>query len=137
MASRNITCDVDAFAASLESLLGDIPGACGDACERAVQNSVRKTASELREGKFGSSGKTKWSDEYMGGFASSMNRKAPQPEGEVGNKAKPGLVHLVEKGHVTLTGRRTQAYPHMEPAFNAMSEEFVEQARRYVMEALR
>ena len=137
MASRDITCDIDAFASSLGALISDVPNSCSDACERAVRQSIRKTAKELRSGAYGSSGKHKWSDEYMQGFSSAMTKGGMTPAGEVGNKAKPGLVHLLEKGHATLTGRRTNAYPHMEPAFVSMSEDFVERAERYVGEALR
>ena len=136
MANREITCDVDAFARSLESLIGDIPMLCGEGLEKAVKKSIKRTAKQLRNGEFGKAGKHVWSEEYMGGFSSRMTREGMTPEGEVGNKAKPGLVHLLEKGHVTLTERRTQAYPHMAPAFDSMTEDFVDDARRCIQEAL-
>lgn len=137
MASRDISCDIDMFAASLESLLADVPGACAEGCEKAVRSSVRSTAKKLREGRFGKKGATEWSDEYMGGFSSHMDRGGLTPEGEVGNKAKPGLVHLVEKGHLTLTGRRTRAFPHMAPAFEDMVDGFEQRVAKEVKEALR
>lgn len=135
--ARDITCDIDSFAASLDSLIGDIPASCGEGCEKAVRQSIRKTAKGLRSGEFGNSGRHVWSDEYMGGFSSAVVKGGLTPAGEVGNKSKPGLVHLLEKGHATLTGRRTAAFPHMAPAFESMSEEFVELAEKYVGEALR
>lgn len=137
MPSRDITCGLDSFAASIEKLLGDVPQACGDGCEKAVRQSIRRTAKKLRGGEFGRKGRTEWSDEYMGGFASAMVKGGDTPTGEVGNKAKPGLVHLVEKGHLTLTGRRTQAFPHMAPAFDDMADDFEKRAVKYVGEALR
>lgn len=136
MADRFITCDVDSFAASFESLIGDIPDACNDGCNKAVRQSIRQTASKLRSGAFGSSGRHAWSGEYMGGFASAQVKGGATPAGEVGNKTKPGLVHLLEKGHVTLTGRRTAAFPHMAPAFEDMAEDFTERVQKYVGEAL-
>ena len=42
MGSRDITCDIDAFASSLSALIGDIPESCGEACEKAVRQSIRK-----------------------------------------------------------------------------------------------
>ena len=137
MAARDLTVDIDAFDAGIEALIGDVPVECSDACEKAVRQSIRKTAKELRSGEHGSSGKHEWSDEYMSGFSSAMTKGGATPAGEVGNNAKPGLVHLVEKGHTTLTGRRTTAYPHMEPAFVSMTEDFVDRTGKYIMEALR
>ena len=132
---RELSVDIDAFAAGLEQLVGDIPGACAEKGGDAVAKSVRKTAKELRAGIYGSSGKHEWSEEYMSGFSSHVDR-GMETVGEVGNKNKPGLVHLLEKGHATLTGRRTNAYPHMAPAFNAMSEEFIEEYKKAIGEAL-
>jgi len=132
---RNETCDVDNFAAALESLVSDIPPACIDKGGEAVAQSVRKTAKELRGGAYGSSGLHQWSDKYMSGFSSHVD-KGVKTVGEVGNKNKPGLVHLLEKGHLTLTGRRTRAYPHMAPAFDAMSEDFIERYEKAIGEAL-
>ena len=134
---REIPCDIDRFAASLMELLGDVPDACADGCEKAVRRSVRETAKKLRGGEFGSSGRHEWSEEYMQGFASSMVKGGFTPAGEVGNRGKPGLVHLLEKGHATLTGRRTAAFPHMAPAFDDMAEGFPEMVEKYVKEALR
>lgn len=134
---HDITCDPSMFARSLEALLGNIPELCGEGLEKAVRRSTTKTAKQLRSGEFGNAGKHTWSAEYMNGFSSAMTRRGMTPEGEVGNKNKPGLVHLLEKGHVTLTSRRTQAYPHMAPAFDSMAEEFVDEAQRCIVEALR
>lgn len=136
MADKSIECDLGTFAASLESLIGDIPDACNEGCAKAVRQSIRKTAKDLRSGEYGKKGVHEWSDEYMQGFSSAQVKGGPTPAGEVGNKAKPGLVHLLEKGHVTLTGRRTQAFPHMAPAFEDMAEDFTERVQKYVGEAL-
>lgn len=137
MTDRFRDCGIDDFATSLTALIGDIPDACGEGCEKAVRQSIRQTARKLRGGEFGKSGRHDWSEEYMGGFSSSVVKGGLTPAGEVGNKAKPGLVHLLEKGHATLTGRRTAAFPHMAPAFEDMADDFVERAERYVGEALR
>jgi len=133
---KHVTCTPDNFAAAIEELVGDIPEKCTEGCTKAVRQSIRKGASELRSGAYGSSGRHAWSGEYMGGFSSAMTRGGATPAGEIGNKAKPGLVHLLEKGHVTLTGRRTGAFPHMAPAFDSISEEFVERVKSYVIGAL-
>lgn len=134
--AREVTVDIDHFASGIAELLGDIPEACGDALTKSVQQSVRKTAKGLRGGEFGSAGKHEWSDRYMSGFQSHVEKGNGTAQGEVGNAHKPGLVHLLEKGHLTPAGRRTNAYPHMDPAFQSMAEDFVERAKKNVGEAL-
>ena len=134
--SNQETVDWQDFSVGIERLLGGIPKACQQKLGKAVRQSVRKTAKELRSGKYGSAGKHEWSPEYMAGFTSHSDTRGMTPEGHVGNQNKPGLVHLLEKGHLTLTGRRTTAYPHMAPAFEEMEEDFVERAEKAVGEAL-
>ena len=136
MTARNASCPPERFAATLAELVGDIPEAVAGGASKAVTQSARRSAKQLRSGSFGSSGRHEWSAEYMAGFASHVNKSGKVAEGEVGNKNKPGLVHLLEKGHLTLTGRRTQAYPHMAPAFDDMQEDFVKRLRKAVGEAL-
>lgn len=133
--SRDLTVDIDRFAIGLEQLVGDIPLECQEKGGEVVAKSVRKTAKELRSGKYGSAGKHEWSEEYMSGFSSHVE-KGVETVGEVGNKNKPGLVHLLEKGHLTLTGRRTKAYPHMAPAYEAMAAEFVDEYEKAIGEAI-
>ena len=133
--AKNLTVDIDAFAIGLEQLVGDIPLVCAEKGGDAVAKATRKTAKELRSGAFGSGGRHDWSKEYMSGFTSHVDR-GYETVGEVGNKNKPGLVHLLEKGHATLTGRRTKAYPHMAPAFEVMSAEFVEEYKKAIGRAL-
>ena len=134
--AKNATVDWLNFSAGVESVLGDIPKSCSQKVGKAVQQSVRKTAKELRSGAYGSAGKHAWSDRYMSGFSSHSSIGGMTPEGEVGNKNKPGLVHLLEKGHLTMAGRRTRAYPHMAPAFDEMEEDFMERAQKAIGEAL-
>ena len=132
--SREVTVGPEAFAKGLEQLIGDIPAACQDKVGRAVAQSTRKGVKNVQE-YASKGGKHAWSGEYVGGFAAHVER-GPVTTGEIGNKAKPGLVHLLEKGHATLTGRRTSAFPHMAPAFEEIQEDFIERASKAVEEAI-
>ncbi|MBQ9005965.1 MAG: hypothetical protein IJ092_06295 [Atopobiaceae bacterium] len=133
--ARNVTCGLDSFARGIEELVGDIPASCqekvGKATEQATRKGVKTVKKHAKKG-----GVHKWSDAYVGGFSSRV-RKGAVTEGEIGNKAKPGLVHLLEKGHLTLTERRTRAFPHMAPAFDEIQDDFVERVEKAVGEALR
>lgn len=132
---RNMTVPADAFASGLSELLGDLPVTCSEGLEKAVTQSTRKGVKAVK-GYASSTGVHEWSGEYVDGFTSRVT-KGLQPTGEIGNKAKPGLVHLLEKGHATLTGRKTRAFPHMAPAFDDIKDDFVKLAEKYVGEALR
>lgn len=132
----DIPCSVDNFAVSLESVLGGVFNECDEKVGKAVQRSVRYGAKQLRE-KHAVAGKHEWSDRYRNGFTSRTTRGKGKTTGEIGNKNEPGLVHLLEKGHATLTGRRTNAYPHMAPAFDELQEYFSEQVGIAVDKALK
>jgi len=134
---RNITEDLDRFAIGIDKLVGDIPMACDEALDKAVSRSTRKAAKSLREELTEKIGKHEWSEEYRKGFTSRVDRSEAQTVGTVGNKNKPGLVHLLEKGHATPAGRRTQAYPHMDVAFVGMQEEFMSNIKKDLREAMR
>lgn len=132
---RNLTVPVDAFARGIEELIGDIPYACqekiGKATERAIREGVNTVKDHASAG-----GVHEWSADYIEGFQSHVT-KGIVTEGEIGNKNKPGLVHLLEKGHVTINGRRTRAFPHMAPAFTEIQQDFIDKVEKAVGEALK
>lgn len=132
---KNVTCDFINLSRGVEELIGDIPKGLSIQVSKAVEKSAKYGAKQLRN-KYATGGKHDWSDEYRRGFTCKIDRSGSISEGVVGNKAKPGLVHLLEKGHLTLTGRRTQAYPHMDPAFDDMQEKFIEEAEKAIDRAL-
>ena len=133
--SNNETCDLEGFEAAIGKLIGNIPRSVADKVGNAAAASGRKAAKRLRGDLTDGIGKHEWSEKYRSGFTS-HTVKGTTPSAEVGNKGKPGLVHLLEKGHATLTGRKTAAYPHMRPAFEEMSEDFVKRVDKAVGEAL-
>lgn len=135
MANRSV--DIDDFAIALTSLLEDANDAMTDAAADATRKSIRSGAKLLRGEYTDGIGRHPWSDEYRGGFRSQMTHEGNMPSGEIGNKAKPGLVHLLEKGHLTPNGTRSTAkFPHMAPAFEEIQEDFVSLMQREIGRAL-
>lgn len=130
-------CGIDNFAISLEGLVADVFDACDENVGKAVSSSARKGARLLREKYTKGIGRHPWSDEYRGGFKSHVDRSGKVVTGEIGNKNKPGLVHLLEKGHVTPSGHRTGTFRHMDPAFEEVQEDFIEKVGAAVDSALR
>lgn len=133
--AKSATCDLSGFSVTVEKLLGDIPLSVRKNMGNCVAKSARYGARQLRQ-KYAKGGKHKWSDRYTQGFSSHTSGKADLAVGEVGNKREPGLVHLLEKGHLTPAGRRTNAYPHMAPAFEDMAEKFIAEAEKAFGEAI-
>jgi len=136
MSAHDEYCDVDKFAATLTDLIGEVFDQCDENVSKAVSQATKRGAKELRE-TYAIIGAHMWSDEYREGFKAHIDKTGKVTTGEIGNSAKPGLVHLLEKGHATLTGRRTRAYPHMEPTFEDVSEDLIERIDRAVASALR
>ena len=132
----NCTVDYQDFAIGIESLLGDIPEEVGDEINKAVKSSVKLAAKNLRDNLTAGIGVHPWSDKFRKGFSSKVDAKGLVTTGHVGNKSQPGLVHLLEKGHHTLTERRTRAFPHMAPAFDEMQEDFMEKAEKALERAV-
>lgn len=114
---KHVTCDWEDLSWGFQELLGDIPPEVTAQMQTVVPKVARKGAKELRseaakrwDGKTGS--------RYSAGFSSTTLKSGVVTSAEIGNRAVPGLVHLLEKGHATLTGRRTAAYPHVAPVFD-------------------
>ncbi len=110
------TCDWLNLSAGIEQLLGDIAPDTEREMERAIPKVARKGAKAVRE-----EASSHWSGEvgsrYSAGFSSRTVRNGSETSAEIGNRAVPGLVHLLEKGHATLTGRRVPGVPHLAPVF--------------------
>lgn len=133
--SSDIPCDLDNFGATLEQMLGSSLRGVEKESNEAVEKATRRGARLLRGKYTDNIGKTEWSERYRKGFTSHIE-KGKLTTGEIGNKAVPGLVHLLEKGHATLTGRRTKAYPHMGPAFEDIEEDYVKRMEKAVTTGL-
>lgn len=133
---KNREVDVDEFASALSDIIGEVRTDCVDASNKAVTQSIRKGAKTVRANAE-KGGLHEWSEKYVKGFRSHVNKSGVLSEGEIGNKGKPGLVHLLEKGHATLTGRRTKAYPHMAPAFEEIKDDYVKRMEKLIGEALK
>lgn len=102
---------VDGFAAALDAILADYSLQVSDNVGKAVRKSIQTVRKEAKEG----SPKCH-EDGYQSGWATSTKSSKNGIHAECGNKLKPGLVHLLEKGHNTLNGARVAGRPHLEPA---------------------
>ena len=118
----DISVDADAFGASLEQILGNLNHACDEAVQRGVRAGGKTARKEWKR-----NARRVLSKNSTGRYAKSISVKFGKSGGEhtaeVGSKNLPGLPHLLEKGHATLGGGRTRAFPHIAPAFEVAAEE--------------
>ena len=101
----------DGFAFALDEMLEDFADATSDEVQDAVRRATYKGRAAAKE----LSPKCH-PDGYATGWRSRVTKNGYRTTGEIGNKLKPGLVHLLEKGHSTIGGGRVEGRPHLAPA---------------------
>lgn len=75
---------------------------------------------------------------YRSGFDYRVNKSGKyECIGYVGNRKKPGLVHLLEKGHATMNGGRTRAFVHMKTGADKGEEVLIAECGNLADRALR
>lgn len=106
---RRLWVEEDQFASALSDILGDI----ADGADEAVFQLVRDSVSEGRDEWRKNAESYGW--EYGQFVTFRTLRQKHGVEGHIFSR-KPGLPHLLEKGHAKIGGGRTRAFPHVKPA---------------------
>lgn len=130
-----VTCDIDEFAFGLEQLLSDIAPNMEKQLDVEIPKLGRKGAKMLRE-----NAGQRWTgvtgQRYSSGFTSKKTKGGKITTAEIGNKNVPGLVHLLEKGHATLAGRRVAGIPHVSVVYDELEPQVMEAVEDAVGRAL-
>jgi len=124
------------FAAGLDALLSEVDDDVRAEINEEVPKVARRGAKTVKAkaAACGWSGKT--GERYVNGFHSKVTREGSEVSAEIGNEDVPGLVHLLEKGHNTLAGKRVAGKPHVAPAFEEISRDLEESVGEAVGKAL-
>lgn len=117
MSRKNITTTEDGFAAALTGILNDIDYDVTEAIHKPVKHSLNYGKRELI------SESPRRTGEYAKGWKYTMKARQKSVFGEIGNSVKPGLVHLLEKGHAKVGGGRVAAIPHVDPVAQDVFDE--------------
>lgn len=127
---RHMWVEDDEFAMAFSEVLGDIATASEDALFNCVHDALVEGRDDWRRRTKAYSAKYhEGSWKYGEHVTYRTLRKKGLVEGHIFSR-KPGLPHLLEKGHAKIGGGRTQAYEHVKPA----SELAFEYVRRLLPE---
>lgn len=133
--------DADAFAVNVQEIFGTIDRRLTADLDEPVKQackSAKKVASKPSNPPYVDKETRK--GEYRKGFAYKVDRRGRyEAFGYVGNRLKPGLVHLLEKGHAMMNGgrARTRKFVHMETAAKEGEAVLIREAGHLVDRALK
>ncbi|MGM9922991.1 MAG: HK97 gp10 family phage protein, partial [Bacillus sp. (in: firmicutes)] len=82
--------------------------------KRAENKATTQAVNELKQ----------TSPKNKGGYAGGWAKKKTDEGIVIYNKNKPGLTHLLEKGHAKVSGGRVEGTPHIRPAEQKAIREF-------------
>lgn len=132
---KHITCNSDQFAFGMEELLSDIPPDVARNLSARIPKVGREGAKDLRE-----EAGARWTGttgrKYSKGFSAKTVEEGTVTTVEIGNKTFPGLVHLLEKGHESLTSRRVEGIPHVAPVYDRLEPKVIKAVDDSIEEAL-
>lgn len=109
---KHLWVEEDQFAAAFSEILGDIADGADEAVFHCVHDALVEGRDEWRAGGVGLK---EW--DYVKHVTYRTLRKKGSVEGHIFSR-KPGLPHLLEKGHAKSGGGRTRAFEHVKPAAN-------------------
>lgn len=106
---KHLWVEEDEFAAAMSDIFGDIVEASDEAVFKCVRDALVEGRDRWAEG----------APVRLGPYSKSITyrtlRKKHGVEGHIFSR-KPGLPHLLEKGHAKIGGGHTKAQPHVKPA---------------------
>lgn len=122
--ARRVT--IDDLAATIQDVLDeygkDVAARTEEAVKKVAKAGAQAVSTSASE-KLGGSGT------YAGGWTSRVETDRLKVTGVIYNKDRPGLAHLLEKGHVTRNGtgrtiKPTPAHVHIAPIEEKIAEDF-------------
>lgn len=121
-----ITTSIDKLAGEIALAVQEYTQDVSEAIEKKVDTTAKAIVDELKITSPKDTGK------YAKGWTSKKSTKDGEYKQIVHNKDKPSLVHLLEFGHATMDGGRTEAQPHVQPAYEKHTANFESDIKRII-----
>lgn len=113
---KHLWVEEDEFAMALAEILGDIASSADEAVFQLVHDGVSEGRDEWRRNAKEYKARYHKGNWKYGRYVTFRTlRQKHGTEGHIYSR-KPGLPHLLEKGHAKIGGGSTSAYPHVKPA---------------------
>lgn len=126
-------CSVDQLSNVILDYLENFKDATEEACEIGVLKTADEAVNELRHAHPSGSGKFRSWDEYNRGWTKRKNKtKLKGIQAIVWNEKHYQLTHLLEKGHATRDGGRTQAFKHIAPVEQKCEHNLIENIKKNI-----
>lgn len=128
-------CSVDELSNVILEYLENFKDVTEEACRNGVIETADDAVKELRSAHPAGSGKFKSWDSYNKGWkkrTSTQKTKLKGIEAIVYNEEHYQLTHLLEKGHATRDGGRTQAFPHIAPVEQKCESKLIENIKKNI-----
>lgn len=109
------------FGSEIAAIAQGFSQECRDECEVDIDEAGRIAVAEVKKTPSGAPVKFEWGS-YQKGWRAKSRDETSGHYVTVYNSAKPGLTHLLEKGHMNRDGSRARAFPHVEPAYEKAYE---------------
>ena len=114
---------IDSLAAEISSLMEEYADAINADMKAETREIAKETVSELKQASPEGEGSKK--GHYKAGWTSKVVEESTNSlDIVIYNKKKPGLTHLLEKGHAKRGGGRVEGIPHIGPAEQKAIREF-------------
>lgn len=118
--------EIDDFGRSMKQLLAAVENDVDKGSTKAVRKAAQKgKRNVVRNAKKAGLERVHDGPHYVDGWSYRVKNTEEGPTAEIGNKTKPGLAHLLEKGHAKVGGGMVPGVEHIAPAAETTFEEFV------------
>ena len=125
---------VDQLASAIVDCLKEFENVTDEAVEKGVTETAKTALQSLRNAHPPGSGKYGSWDDYNKGWKVMQTKrdKRYHKKATIHNETNYQLTHLLEKGHATRDGGRTQAFQHIAPVAEKCDDEIVRNIKKYI-----
>ena len=131
----NKKCKPDELANVILEYLENFKDVTEEACEKGVSETAKTALQELRNahppgsGKYGS-----WDKSYNKGWRVMQTKrdKKYHKKATIHHATNYQLTHLLEKGHATRDGGRTQSFTHIAPVAEKCEDELLKNIKKWI-----